>query len=148
MRSGVVFSIVVAVIIAASGMTYLAFPPRPMAFSQNSTGQSQASSTGQNRASSWEVVKTSLTVYYGTACIPVEASYLSCPTMDTANHSPSQSNVDLIRYQGSYYYAVNFTYSLNGQPITRTIWFTNSTVFCMSPQEPGSGYELCPTGPS
>ncbi len=68
--------------------------------------------------------------------------------MDTAHHSPSLKNVDLISYQGRYYYGVNFTFYWGGQPVTRTIWFTNSTVFCMNPEPANSGYNLCPAGPA
>jgi hypothetical protein len=53
--------------------------------------------------------------------------------------------VELINYKGNYYYGINFTYYSNGQPVTHTIWFTNSTVFCISPAQ---GYNLCPTHPA
>lgn len=96
----------------------------------------------------WSIVKSNLTVYYGTACVPVEFSYLSCPTEDVAAHSPSLAGVDLVRYQGDFYYDINFTFYINGQPTTHTIWFTNSTVFCASPVVPNSGVGPCPTQPS
>ena len=104
MRSEVVFSVVVVALIAASGFSYLTSTPKVQT--------THPSSTGQSLASGWKVVRTNLTVYYGAACIPVEASHLSCPTVNTADHSPSLSGVDLISYLGTYYYAINFTYYL------------------------------------
>ena len=139
MRGEVVFSVVVVTLIAASGISYFISVPKVQT--------THPSSTGQNLASGWKVVRTNLTVYYDAACIPVEASYLSCPTVNTAVHSPSLSGVDLITYQGTYYYAVNFTFYLNGQPVTNLLWYTNSTIFCMSPPQLYSSYNACPIGP-
>ena len=139
MRGEVVFSVVVVALIAASGISYFASSPKVQT--------DHTSSTGQTLVSNWRIVRTNLTVYNGAACIPVEASYLSCPTVDTAAHSPSLSDVDLISYLGTYYYAVNFTFYLAGQPVTNLIWYTNSTVFCMSPPPTNSGYSACPIGP-
>jgi len=42
-------------------------------------------------------------------------------------------------------YDVNFSYDFNGQPLTYTIWFTNDTVFCVSPSYGGN--VLCPVHP-
>jgi len=139
MRGEVVFSVMVVALIAASGISYFTSTPKVQT--------THPGSTGQNLASGWKIVRTNLTVYYDAACIPVEVSYLSCPTVNTAAHSPSLSGVDLISYLGTYYYAVNFTYYLEGQPVTNQIWYTNSTVFCMSPPQPSSGYGACPTEP-
>lgn len=133
------FSGIVIIVIASMGVGYFTWTP--------GQGRTSPGVITQLPTSSWQVVKTNLTVYYATACIPVEYSYLSCPTENTASHSPSLSNVDLIRYQGEYYYDINFTYYMNGQPVTRTIWFTNSTLFCMSPPQPDSGYNACPAHP-
>jgi hypothetical protein len=135
-----VFSVVLIIVIASMGIGYFTWTPG------RGVHPSTAHTT-QEPASGWSVIKTNLTVYYGTACIPVEYSGLSCPTENTASYSPSLNNVDLISYQGQYYYDINFTYYMNGQPVTRTIWFTNSTLFCMSPPQSNSGYNACPTHP-
>lgn len=67
------------------------------------------------------------------------------PRLQQQFQSWPTKNVELINYQGSYYYGINFTYYSDGQPVTHTIWFTNSTVFCISPAQ---GYNLCPTHPA
>lgn len=114
-----------------------------------STTPSSAQSTSNSTlVPTWNTIKSNMTVYYDAACVPVEFSGLSCPTKDVATHSPSLTGVDLIKYQGSYYYDTNFTFYMGGQPITRTIWFTNSSVFCASPVEASSGVGPCPTHPS
>jgi hypothetical protein len=77
--------------------------------------------------------------------MPVGLFALSCPTINTAMHSPSLSNVEIISYQGKELYDMNFTYGFNGQPVTHTVWFTNETVFCVSPMF--NGYKLCPVHP-
>jgi len=116
--------------------------------SQSSSSSSQGISTSyssseSNSAKNFQVINSNLTVYYGTACVVVGLFQLSCPTMNAALHSPSLSNVELVSSEGFYYYAINFTFSFNGQPISHTVWFTNSTVFCVSP-EYGS-YNVCPS---
>lgn len=118
----------------------------------NSTSTSEGLGTSSYQSTSsdstfytpvnYQVINSNLTVYYGTACIVVELFQLSCPTMDMATHSPSQSNVELVSSEGIYYYAINFTFYLSGQPISHTVWFTNSTVFCVSPQY--DSYNTCP----
>ncbi|MDA4126582.1 MAG: hypothetical protein OK452_05195 [Thaumarchaeota archaeon] len=138
MKSRLVVVVIAVIIMGGASTAYVAW----------STIQHTSNSvtTSHSLAFGWTIIRTNLTVYYNTACVVIESSYLSCPTMDTASHSPFLRNVDLILYQGNHYYDVNFTYYSNGQPVTRTIWFTNSTVFCMSPMR--SGYGTCPTRPA
>ncbi len=119
------------------------------------TGTGSASSTSSPNASpstsvisnsgTWTVIKSNTTLYYGPACVPVGLFALSCPPISTALHSPSLSNVDVISYRGEELYDMNFTYGFNGQPVTHNVWFTNDTVFCVSPSF--DGYALCPTHP-
>ncbi len=55
-------------------------------------------------------------------------------------------NVDLISYQGNYYYDGNYTYTnKNQEQITHNIWLTNSTIYCISPKV--KGYNTCPLQP-
>jgi len=75
----------------------------------------------------------------------IEFEGFSCPTINTAAHSSSLENAELISYQGTEHYGTNFTGYLNGQGAPSTIWFTNSTIFCVSPMT--SGYATCPTHP-
>jgi hypothetical protein len=158
---GVLSIVLIAIILVAGFVVFLSF-------TLNSTGGTAISTNGSTRSTSQlsqpssslqdgtssqvnsqyptnatlQVINSNITVYYGTACMIVELFQLSCPTMNTAAHSPSLSNVELIGYQGIAYYALNFTFYLDGQPVTHTVWFTNSTVFCVSPIS--EGYDACP----
>jgi hypothetical protein len=65
--------------------------------------------------------------------------------MNTALHSPSLSNVDVVSYRGEELYDVNSSYVINGQLLSYTIGFNNDTVICVSPSL--DGYALCPVHP-
>ena len=120
-------SLIIVLVVVGSGSGYLVW--------SSTQRHSNPASTSQSPASSWRVVRTNLTVDFNAACI-----FGPCPT----GPWPTK-NVDLINYEGSNYYGINFTYYSSGQPLTHTIWFTNSTVFCISPRQ---GYNLCPTHPA
>jgi hypothetical protein len=126
MKGGIVAALIVIIIIGGSGIGYIAW---------TASWHTPISTTFNNSSSNWKVMKSNLTVNFNAACI-----FGPCPT-----GSWPTKNVELINYQGHYYYGINFTYSSNGQPVSHTIWFTNSTVFCISP---ASGYNLCPTHPA
>jgi hypothetical protein len=119
--------------------------------SNNSTSSASPSlsltsnSTTSTNSTAWTVIQTNTTLYYGPACTPLGVFELSCPTINEALHSPSLSNVDVVGYRGEEMYDVNFSYDFNGQPLTYTIWFTNDTVFCVSPSYDGN--VLCPVHP-
>ena len=127
MKAALLASLIIVAIAACSGVGYLLW--------SSAQRPSNPTSTSQNLASGWTVVRTNLTVNFNAACI-----FGPCPT----GPWPTK-NVDLINYRGNYYYGINFTYYSNGQPVTHTIWFTNSTVFCISS---GEGYSPCPTRPA
>jgi len=120
-----------------------------VASSTSSATSNSTYSTGSiyttNFQSSYQVLQRNLTVYYDTACMVVSFEEFGCPTINAAAHSPSLGNVELISYQGSEFYGINFTGSVNGQGFISTVWFTNSTIFCASPMV--SGYPACPTRP-
>jgi len=91
------------------------------------------------------VIRTNTTLYYGPACTPLSLFEFSCPTINTALHSPSLSNVDVVSYRGEELYDVNSSYNINGQQLIYTVWFTNDTIFCVSPSLDGNA--LCPVHP-
>lgn len=124
MKGGLVAALIAVIVAGGAGTAYLAW---------TTTNQHTPNSvtTGHTPVSSWTVVRTNLTVNFNAACI-----FGSCAT----GPWPTK-NVELINYQGNNYYGINFTYYSNGQPVKHTIWFTNSTVFCISPS---AGYNLCP----
>src|SRR5579862_839569 len=88
-------------------------------------------------------LKTNLTVYYDPACMIIEAFNSSCPTLDTVNQSPSLKNVTLLFYRyTAYYYGVEYSFDINFVKGTYNVWFTNSSIFCISPKY--EDYRTCP----
>jgi hypothetical protein len=126
MKGTLVAALVVMIAIGGSVILYAAW---------TSARHAANTTTSSNPGSNWKVVKSNLTVDFNANCI-----FGPCPT----GPWPTK-NVELIDYLGNYYYGINFTYYSNGQPVKHTIWFTNSTVFCISP---ASGYNLCPAHPA
>jgi hypothetical protein len=102
-------------------------------------------------ASSWQVLKTNVTVSYDTQCMVLYAVGHGCPTMNANTNASSLRGVELVAYQGTDYYAGNFSegpygpgpYS-NGRPVIayHNVLFTNSTIFCVSPSY--GDYVVCP----
>jgi len=111
----------------------------------------------------YQTVESNMTLRGQAAAVP-------CVGFNEAN-CPSASNstlrdVDLILYGNTYYYLYNFTETPTGystfsnatttitsypKPSTFTTWFTNSSVFCISPAHPLTNTErqnpTCPTAP-
>jgi hypothetical protein len=78
----------------------------------------------------WQVIDKNVTIYGDLTGIPCGALMLSCVTY------PNQSLiVQLIKYKSNYYYVSNYTIvsSISGHT-TYSIWFTNSTDYCISPK--------------
>ena len=90
----------------------------------------------------WNVITAPLTVYYAPACMIIETFDFSCPTLDTVRQLPSLDNVELVSYQGNYYYVVNYSFSFNLQSKSYLVWFTNSTIFCITPKY--GNFNVCP----
>ena len=115
-----------------------------LSVSEYATLRSQKTTTTtviQQGTAQWAVLKDNITVYYGTACMVIDAVNFGCPTEDTATHSPSIRNVELVSYGGSQYYIGQ----VGVNEILYTIWFTNSTIFCVSPpSDTGPTYSACP----
>jgi hypothetical protein len=127
MKGALVAALVIVIVVVGSGTAYV--------FWTSADRHSNSISTTHSLTLSYKVVRSNLTVNFNAACV-----FGPCPT----GPWPTK-NVMLIDYQGSYYYGINFTYYSGGQPVAHTIWFTNSTVFCISP---AYGYNLCPTSPA
>jgi hypothetical protein len=129
---------------------YLATPSASSNSSTSSTGPSQApasNSTTSANSTAWIVLNSNATVYGSLACLDTVANLypVSCPPTNPGAKSPSLKNVEVISYRGQVLYDANISIGVNGQPITWTMWFTNSTIFCVSPSD---GYPLCPTHPN
>ncbi len=120
--------------------------------------------TTANYARPWQVVKNNVTVSGGMAfniyCdFPVIPT---CPLPFPNDGGGPYLYAELVNYQGDYYYVhnntiltgavfttatattgVTTTYVPSGTQIT--IWFTNSTIYCVSPEGFWSlGYPTCP----
>jgi len=156
MRSAIVISVVAILVVASLGVGYLAGSAGQHTETLTSTSTlmsqqaftytltSQKTTTAiitQHGTAQWQVLKSNITVYYGTACMVVYAVNFGCPTINTATHSPSVGNVQLVGYVGNQYYVGQ----VGVNDVLYTIWFTNSTIFCVSPlSDTGANYLACP----
>ena len=150
-------SIVLVVVIGASliGAAYLQnIKSAISATSTSGTASTSASSnvtsspsSASTNSSAWTVLNSNTTVYGNLACEDTVAMLypVSCPPTYPGANSPSLTNVEIISYRGQILYDANISIGVNGQPVTWTMWFTNSTIFCVSPSD---GYALCPTHPT
>jgi hypothetical protein len=144
------------VIIAVLGAAILVSRPSESATalptSSATSSTSSASSTAALLSSVYQVIESNLTLRGQTATIPcaflVDWLLLTCPPADNT----SLSHVDLLRYGSAYYYSLQnqtgptgFGSGINRVNYTYDMWFTNSTVFCVSYALP-KGY-ACPTLP-
>ncbi len=103
-------------------------------------------SSVSSHASSFQVLKTNVTIPYRAGCMVLEQIGHTCPTM-TANPETSNSSlrgIELIAYQGTDYYAGTFSKGpyAGGNAAFPSVWFTNSTIFCISPHY--ANYPTCP----
>lgn len=111
----------------------------------SSTSNSQSISTSGSGSAPFQVLATNVSVTYNTECLVLENTGHTCPTISAGATGASPSgmrNVELISYQGTQYYAGNFSAGFTGPPVSHNIWFTNSSIFCTSPSFPN--YDACP----
>ena len=93
----------------------------------------------------WLVLRNNLTVkgqmVYEIVCVLLEAT---CPYQTVENNSNlSLSGVELISYDGSYYY--EYRPPPDYPDMLFMVWFTNSTIYCVSPADNwGVSAPLCP----
>jgi len=79
----------------------------------------------------YQVLQRNLTIGGNAAAVLCSTEYLDCPK----STNQSLANVELISYGGVRYYATNRTGSgyVSGETVNRTFWFTNSSIYCISP---------------
>jgi hypothetical protein len=154
MRTMTVAGIVVAALIVGSALvlysssSFQNLSPKSTlvsaSISNASSSPSSTSSTSTN-SSAWTVISSNATVYGNLACLDTVAILypVSCPPAIPGS-SPSLS-VEIISYHGEVLYDANISIGVNGQPIIHTMWFTNSTIFCVSPMV--DEHKLCPVHP-
>lgn len=149
-------AIAFVVVVVLVGIVALVLAQSPIDSSTTSSSTGLASSTSSSDASPsrsvtsnsmvWTVLNSNSTVYGDLACLDTVAMLypISCPPAYPGSKSPSLTNVEIISYRGQVLYDANISIVVNGQPKTYTMWFTNSTIFCVSPSD---GYPICPTHP-
>src|ERR1700693_3165018 len=112
-----------------------------------------SSSSSTQSESGWRVVRSNVTVYgmpaYLGRCIAIAAW---CPLL-----TPDLSlTVNLINYKGTYYYSYTHEYAANEYQsnstvvvsqtaFTYTAWFTNTTLYCVTPAELNTAPITCPS---
>jgi hypothetical protein len=101
-------------------------------------------SSPSRKTTSWQVLKTNVTVRYGTGCMVFEAVGHTCPPKGENTTTSSLTGVELIVYRGTDYYAGNFSAGPYGQTAVSylIVWFTNTTIYCITP--PNDNYPACP----
>lgn len=75
------------------------------------------------------IVRSDMTVTGGAAGIPCSALQLPCTTSTNMSFYP----VELVFFQNRYYYIAHYDVS-GEQSVNYTIWFDNSTYYCVSPK--------------
>lgn len=143
MRTEVLAAALIVAVIVGVGAAYF-----------DSSFKSGSSETSTSAV--YQVVKENLTLNGQAAQQPCIGFNLgNC----TASSTVSLHNVDLITYGSRYYYLYSASES-NGEPqndsqplpvTTYTVWFTNSSVYCINPAHPLTNSErqnpTCPTTP-
>jgi hypothetical protein len=153
MGKSMVAAVVAVVLVAAVVAAILVPHESDSAPTTPTSSVSYASSTAaSSRTAVYQVIETNLTLRGQTATVPctflVEWLFLTCPQADNA----SLSHVDLVRYGSAYYYSLQnqtgptgFGSGINRVNYTYDVWFTNSTVFCVSYALPEG--HVCPSLP-
>ena len=106
-------------------------------------GGQTSSATASTLSEVYQVIRSNLSLRGQVASIPCKDLGMICPPASDA----SLSHVELIEYGGMYFYSHNQT-APTGEPGVHPmyeVWFTNSTVFCVSPVYPQN--PTCPTLP-
>lgn len=148
MRKEVIAGVVAILVVGSLGIGYL---------SENHTqaGTSITASYTSTRVSSpvYQVLESNVTLHGQAAALPCEFFYpfFLDPTCSRAS-TATLTGVQLVKYGSAYYYSLTNQSGLTGfgnplKPYPYDIWFTNSTVFCVSYAANGSA-TFCPSLPS
>ncbi len=86
-------------------------------------------SSNTQTVESFQVIATNVDLYGHTASIPSCAMRVPCVT-----YTNIPTVAELLRYNGTYYYESKYNLSTQGSTATYTIWYNNSTYFCISPK--------------
>ena len=140
-------SVVLAVVIIIGAIGLAIFTAHPgvstPTVSLTSLPPSSTSYASSTSSAIYQVIRSNLTLQGQTAAVPCADLGMICPPAINA----SLSQVELIKYGSTYFYSHNQTAPVGepGVQPTYDVWFTNSTVFCVSPAYPQN--PTCPTHP-
>ena len=143
MRSALVAGIALILAVGSLGAGYAI----GNAASHTATATSTATVTVTNSTKPWTVVVKNGT-FTGPGCYPSRPLLvfmaLRVPCFDYTNSSTWYAS--LLEYNDKYFYATTETVGLNGSSIstTYTVWFDNSTAYCVSPYMAVSELPTCP----
>ena len=93
----------------------------------------------------FQVLETNVTVSYDAECLVLQDIGHTCPTVsvgDTGSSASWMRGVELVAFQATDYYAGNFSAGFTGPYVSHDVWFTNSTIFCVTPLL--GNYATCP----
>jgi hypothetical protein len=154
--AAVVTTVALIVAIAAVGLDLTPQEAKSSQSSSQTNPDTSESSSASAPAQVYQVLETNLTLTGPPATVPCTGMNEGCPSATNA----SISKVELIRYGPSVFYVYNQS-APTGAPLSAanpvepyvnyTIWFTNSTVYCISPAHvltnTGHQNRTCPTQP-
>jgi hypothetical protein len=108
------------------------------------SNQQTSNTSSSSNSSSFQLLKINEIVPYDAECNVLGGIGHSCPTRSAYTNASSLREVELVAYQGTDYYAGNFSVGPFSAPSVTylEVLFTNSTIFCISP--PYSNYATCP----
>ena len=143
MRSALAIAIVLILVAAGLGTGYEFGNATSHTLTEVSTATVTATSTA---SAAWTVVVQNGT-FTGPGCPPATQSVevfmaLRIPCLDYTNSSTW--NASVLQYNGKDFYAANETVESAGSSTTYTVWFDNSTAFCVSPYLAVSELPSCP----
>jgi hypothetical protein len=155
MRSALVLAVVVILVAAGIGTGYEFGSANSHTETTTSTAVSSttltefSTSTATVTATSgaaWKVVNQNAT-YTGPGCPPPALVFMALRIPCLVYTNSTTWNASLLLYNGKYFYAANETVGSTGSTsnsITYTVWFDNSTAYCVSPYLSASELPTCP----
>ena len=150
MRRNESFFIVAFALIVVGVLVVVASLPLQSPMTQHTASSSSASSVSTPslpsiNATTWQVVQKNVTLSDHESMTPCVV-FFENGCASGHDFSTNGVKVELIIYEGYYFYAYNHTRQFDNQaPITSTVWFTNSTIYCVAPKL--QEFSVCPIRP-
>jgi len=143
MRSAQIAGIALILAVASLGAGYSI--GNATSHTETTTSTATATVTVTNSTKPWTVIVQNGT-FTGPGCPPPALVFMALriPCLDYTNSTTW--NASLLEYNGKYFYAANETVGPKNSGIatTYTVWFDNSTAYCVSPFLSVSELPTCP----